>query len=138
MFFIVKLLAFLPFGNIMRGPLGKFIIGGMIVAAAAIGFKTWLYMHDSNIRKVSTLEFNQSQIQQNIKDQKVYQNKITNLLIEQKSTLTGIVNQRDILQKRTDDIIKRINDGQYKGGVSTDVLQQTIKELKLRRTNSGN
>jgi len=129
MFFIGKLLAFLPFGNLLRGSLGKIVIGGAIVSALGIGIMIWLATHDASIRNTAALKFNQSQLNQTIKDQQKFNHQMTTLLQEQQSTLNDINKQRSVLNIKSNNLITNINSGKFKGGKSSEVLRHTVKIL---------
>lgn len=132
MFFIGKLLALMPFGNFLRGPFGKLIIGGAIVAVMVLGFMIWLATHDADIRKIATLEFNQAQLEQVIKNQKEFDAQLKGLRDDEQFVLADILEQRNALQTKTDELVKRINGGEFEGGESSDVLREAVSELQRR------
>ena len=129
MFFLGKLLAFAPWGNFLRGPFGKIVMGGALVGALAVGFMIWLASHDASIQTTSTLQFNQTQLTQTLNAQEAFNRKMTQLLQDQQNTLVDIINQRNDLRIKTNNLITRINNGEFKGGNSSEVLKQAVKSL---------
>jgi hypothetical protein len=134
-FFLSKLLAFMPFGNFLRGPFGKFIIGGAIVAAMVLGYIIWLAAHDASIRKTALLEFNQAQIEQTLKDQQEFEKRMAELLAGQDILLGDVIKERDSLRQQTKKLIDRIKSGEFAGGDSSEVLREAIRGLEQRRRN---
>lgn len=129
MFFLVKLLAVFPsLGNFFRGPFGKFAIGAIIVIVAFLGFRYWLFQHDERVRNELLIGYNQQQIVLMQEQQEEFDELMKQALQGQALRLKDLVEDRDRIQERADDIINRL--GGLDGGDASEVLRSAVQLLK--------
>lgn len=138
MFALTRLLAFLPMGNFIRGPLGKVLLGAGVVIVVFLGFKIWLVSHDNSVRDVALTNFTNAQLEQTIRDKELFDQRMAIALQEQTNRLNDLATTRDALTLSTEDIIKLIESGNLEGGPSSPVLRAAIEALVNRNNTGGN
>lgn len=133
MFFFSKLLALLPFGNFLRGPLGQLAMYAIIALAAYLGFQYWLHQHDNMVKQEVLIEFNHKQEELFKQKEAEYQEKLKQANDTQEQYLAEIMTEINRLKNEKDDLIKTLRDSNLKGGDASEILRGAIRLLQERR-----
>lgn len=136
MFFLTKLLAFLPGGNFLSSTLGKILIGAGLMLALWMGFNVWLSNHDDDIRNAARLEFNQEQILVLEEQRQEFTRRMMQLEASQADRIATLQSERDEAQAEAEELITSIRSGEFDGDedAASPILQETIRQLQLRST----
>jgi len=130
MCFLARILAFIPFGNVLRGTFGKMIIGAGIISLLFIGATIWLKTHDAKIAKNATLSFNNAQLTQTVNDNARFAKQINDITASQTILLSSVDAWRKAIEKQNHDITYSI--GKFPTTQSSPVLKETITRLSNR------
>jgi uncharacterized protein YktB (UPF0637 family) len=112
--------------------LNKLEFYGALSAIIIVVLISFGLMWENSIKKQATLEFNNAQLQQNLKDEHDYNIKLTEVNKIQEKSLDQLKKENDALALR----FKKINDYLKSDVVkkndtkSSDVLKETIKQLQ--------
>jgi len=133
MFFSAKLLAFLPFGNFLRGPLGKLVMVATLVLILYGGFQYWLSHHDQSIRDQLLAEYNQQQSDLTHQLQAAYDARLADVTQAQNARIAELnKNIADIRNQRIA-LIDQLRSTNLTGGDSSEVLRGAIQLLTDQR-----
>lgn len=138
MFFLTRLLAFLPFGNFLRGPLGKILLVGGLILILYFGFQIWLNRFENTVRENALLEFNQAQIELVEEIRQNYEAQIQAILAEQEERLAALEAEREVLEAEAQELLQRLESGEFEGreDEASPVLREAIRLLQ-ERANGG-
>ena len=104
-----------------------YIIGGII----AFGILTGIYYSwRKSIEREALLEYNQAQIEQNIKDQQAMREKLDAMAAKQKEIETANANDKRVFKDKMDAINTDIVSTNTVDRPSSDVLKKTVSKLK--------
>lgn len=129
MFFVAKLLAFLPFGNFLRGPLGKIV---MIISALLLiygGFQYWLYRHDAFIKTQLIAEYNQQQAELTRTLQAQYDQQLLDIQNSQNLLVVELQSKVSKLTDQRISIIDQLRNSGLTGGDASEVLRGAVQLL---------
>ena len=109
------------------GRIQLYIIGGIL----AFGLLTGIYYQwRKGIEREALLEYNQAQIEQNIKDQKAMREKLEAMDAKQKEIEAANSADKKELKGKMDAINTEIDSKQTVDRPASDVLKKTVNKLK--------
>jgi len=135
MFALTRLLAILPMGNFLRGPLGKLLLTIGVVVLVIGGFKWWLYSHDKAIQEAALTNFNNAQLDQAIKDRIAFDRSMEQVISDQKQRIANLSDARDSLSASNDSIINGITSGDFVDRPASGILKEAVTALSQRGVN---
>ena len=109
------------------GRIQLYIIGGIL----AFGLLTGIYYQwRKGIEREALLEYNQAQIEQNIKDQQAMREKLDAMAAKQKEIEDANANDKKVFKDKMDAINTDIISTNTVDRPSSDVLKKTVNKLK--------
>jgi len=104
-----------------------FLFITVIITAITIAYFTWKH----SIEKQALLEFNNKQLEQTLKDQKIINDNLNKLNDDQKKIIDDLTTKNQQLINSLDNLNKYLNSDEAKKDdkTSSDILKRTIEEL---------
>ena len=133
MFFAAKLLAFLPFGNFLRGTLGKWVMALTLVMILYGGFQYWLSRHDRLIRDQLLVEYNQQQSDLTRQLQLAYDARLADVTQAQNARIAELNSSIAAIRNQRMTLIDQLRNTNLSGGDSSAVLRGAIQLLTDQR-----
>jgi Tfp pilus assembly protein PilN len=113
--------------EVTMGRIQLYIIGGIL----AFGLLTGIYYQwRKGIEREALLEYNQAQIEQNIKDQQAMREKLDAMAAKQKEIEDANANDKKVFKDKMDAINTDIISTNTVDRPSSDVLKKTVNKLK--------
>lgn len=131
MFFLTKLLAFLPFGNLLRGTSLKIIL--IIGAILVVAFVYWKWK--DNIRTAVYKEIFQEQVVNQLEEQEREFKRLQAIIAAREAALQRLLAQQKELAARYERVLADIQRGEYDTGEVSEVLRVIVDQI--RRTELG-
>jgi len=105
-----------------------FLFITVIISAITITYFTWKH----SIEKQALLEFNNKQLEQTLKDQKIINDNLNKLNDDQKKIIDDLTTKNQQLINSLDNLNKYLNSDEAKKDdkKSSDILKKTIEELR--------
>ena len=111
----------------MFGRIQIIIIGGILLMGALTGI---YYSWRSGIEREALLEYNQNQLEQNIKDQEALKQKLADLDQKQKEIDTANAADKGIFKGKMESINTEIDTDKFADKPASDILKKTVSKLK--------
>jgi len=109
------------------GRIQLYIVGGILLFGALTGF---YYQWRKGIEREALLEYNQTQIEQNIKDQAELKQKLIEITKKQVEIDAANSADKKVFKGKIDDINTEIDSKATIDRPSSDVLKKTVNKLK--------
>ncbi len=124
-FLIAKLLAFLPFGNLLKGASGKLImIAGVLLLVV---FLVWRYNHA--ITERVTAMFNQQQLQSTVVFQQKEITRLREIEEERNRAIQQAIKDNEALLLMVGKTKQEVRSDDFKPEIASPVLQHTLRAI---------
>jgi len=111
----------------MFGRLQLYIVAGIFLFGALTAI---YYNWRKGIEREALLEYNQAQLEQNIKDQQAMREKLEAMDAKQKEIETANTNDKKVFKGKIDEISTGIDSKETVDRPASDVLKKTVSKLK--------
>lgn len=111
----------------MFGRIQIIIIGGILLMGALTGI---YYSWRSGIEREALLQYNQNQLEQNIKDQEALKQKLADMDAKQKEIDAANTADKGVFKGKMESINTEIDSHKSADNPASDVLKKTVAKLK--------